>query len=245
MDNSVVFSDNLINVTWFDLDLPFDVIEELAMSLSDEELRRVNQFSAPLDRRRATVRIARRRHALATYLNTDTENVQIEFDTSGKPSATSSLGESLSFSSSTCGDLAVLAVTRDKQIGVDVEGAFELTDPERFASRVATAREAMEIAQLQKSLQPDAYLRLWTRKEAYLKATGEGIGAGFQHFEVPLDIDSWAQPFHPLVDGPVWLFFKLPCPRQEHDATLVSSWQAPNEEIPTVAVSSLSKYDAL
>ena len=78
-----------------------------------------------------------------------------------------------------------------------------------------------------------ALTRLWTRKEAYLKATGEGIGAGVAHVEVPLDRGLWHAPFRPVPGADGWLLFDLDSPFEGCAAALVigPGWTAMPEVV--------------
>ena len=100
-----------------------------------------------------------------------------------------------------------------------------------FLARVATpleraALEACTGADLERAL-----LSLWTRKEAYLKATGEGVGPGLQRVEVPLDAVAWATPWCPT-DKETWYLFDLDCPRDGTAAAVVAGPADPSGKVP-------------
>jgi 4'-phosphopantetheinyl transferase len=219
-----------------DLDVSTDVVDELHLVLSGDERRRVARYTSPLQQRRATVRLARRRQTLAGMFAIAPDEVIMRSNAGGRPFALSPAGASLGLSSSHCGGLGLMAVARGQQVGVDVEAASELPESSRFASWVATSLEARQIAALPRSEQSNACLRLWTRKEAYLKATGEGIGAGLQHVQVPLGSEAWGQSFHPLAGGPRWLLYRLACPHADLEAALVASGRGGGEEGLTITI---------
>jgi len=225
-----------ISVVWLDLDLSSDVVDELRLVLSSDERRRVARYSSPLQQRRATVRLARRRQTLADMFAIAPDEVIMRSNAGGRPFALSPAGARLGLSSSHCGGLGLVAVARGQQVGVDVQAASELPESSRFASWVATSFESRQIAALPRSKQSDACLRLWTRKEAYLKATGEGIGAGLQHVQVPLGCEAWGQWFRPLASGPRWLLYRLACPHADLEAALVASGQGGPEERPAITI---------
>jgi 4'-phosphopantetheinyl transferase len=106
-------------------------------------------------------------------------------------------------------------------IGVDVEATSEMVDTPGFIDRVATAREVRVIADRAPGERRDALARLWTRKEACLKATGDGIGAGVAHVDVPLDRGLWQAPFQPFARGGAWLLYDLTPPVDGFAAALV------------------------
>jgi 4'-phosphopantetheinyl transferase len=74
--------------------------------------------------------------------------------------------------------LVAMAVGREATLGVDAENVAARTAPLRIANRFFTAREAAELAVLPPDEQSARFYALWTHKEAWLKATGIGIGAG-------------------------------------------------------------------
>lgn len=100
------------------------------------------------------------------YLNTDPAGIRFEYGPNGKPSLAG--GARLKFNVSHSGALALFAFTLDCEIGVDVEEIRPMPDREQIAARFFSAQEAAE---------PGAFFRLWTRKEAYIKALGEGLSS--------------------------------------------------------------------
>ena len=81
-------------------------------------------------------------------------------------------------------DLAVLAITRTSPVGVDVERIRTLPDADHLVSRFFAPAEAATFRTVPKSERSAAFFNLWTRKEAWLKATGKGIGGGLDQVEV-------------------------------------------------------------
>ena len=106
-------------------------------------------------------------------------------------------------------------------MGVDVEDFGEVPATDAFVERVTTPGERHAIRRLADGDRQRALLLLWTRKEAYLKATGEGIGARLTTLEVPLDASLHAAPWHP-VEGATWLLWDLDVPRQGLAAALAA-----------------------
>jgi 4'-phosphopantetheinyl transferase len=79
------------------------------------------------------------------------------------------------FNLSHSGELAVIALTDGAAVGVDVEHRQRRVDHARLAARVCSPAERAHYAALPEAQRADFFLRLWTRKEAFVKATGEGI----------------------------------------------------------------------
>ncbi|SDM25317.1 4'-phosphopantetheinyl transferase family protein [Allokutzneria albata] len=106
------------------------------------------------------------------------------------------------FNLSHSGDLAVLAVSGDRRVGIDVEQHREL-DHLGMAGRVLLPSEYEVIAALPAADQPAAFFRYWTVKEAYVKVTGQGL-SGLPGPEFVSD--------HLVVDGERWSVAELALP---------------------------------
>lgn len=160
--------------------------------LDDTELRRMRAFHFAEDRARYTLTHANLRRILGAYLHRSPEHIHFAVNRFGKPQlngedASSSLRFSLSHSQT----IAVLAVTLDQEIGVDVE------DVRPIETEVAAAHfSAAELSDLS-GLYGDAWLggfyRCWTRKEAILKAEGVGLQRALDGFDVSLLPDAPAE----------------------------------------------------
>ncbi|HYG35495.1 MAG TPA: 4'-phosphopantetheinyl transferase superfamily protein, partial [Clostridia bacterium] len=81
-------------------------------------------------------------------------------------------------------DLALVAVTRAGMVGVDVERVRPIEDADELVARFFSPREAETFKGLPLDQKPVAFFNLWTRKEAWLKATGEGISRSLHRVEV-------------------------------------------------------------
>jgi 4'-phosphopantetheinyl transferase len=145
----------------------------LRQILSAEELGRIDRCASPLRRRQAAVAYATRRHILGEILSLDPQAVP---PASRSDSALCSLRglpfyESLAHS----GRWIFYAVSLGRHLGVDVERVSDEIDVERLAKRFLAPSEASSLALLSTEERREAFFRLWTRKEAYLKARGGGV----------------------------------------------------------------------
>jgi 4'-phosphopantetheinyl transferase len=224
----------LVNIVWLNLDQPIDVTNELRSLMSPEEKRRLSRISNPLQRRQAIVRVARRRQVISELCGVEAHDIVFESDSRGRPMVVYPRVRGLEFSVSHCADISVIAVTHGLRIGVDVESLAEIPDSPNFMTWVASKPEVEQISKLPSSLRHAAKLRLWTRKEAYLKATGEGIGGGIGHLEVPLIAEPWNLPFTPFLGSAEWSLFGLECPRQGFEAALVMASGGAVEAAPDI-----------
>jgi len=96
--------------------------------------------------------------------------------TNGKPQLTGeAVATELEFNLSHSDELSLTAITRGKPVGIDLEHVRPLSDANDLVRRFFSKREAAAFAIMPEDQKPFAFFRLWTRKEAWLKATGEGI----------------------------------------------------------------------
>ncbi len=103
----------------------------------------------------------------------------------GKP-ALAARERPLRFNVSNSGDLAAYAFTFDCEIGVDVEHRRRLLEIESIAQRFFAPDEVAELMDLPESERPDGFFNCWTRKEAYIKAVGDGLSVPLDSFRVTL-----------------------------------------------------------
>ncbi len=159
--------------------------------LDDDERARAGRFRFERDRRRFVARRAFLRAVLAGAL--DIAPADIRYRTSGTTRPELEAVYDLSFSTSHSGDLAVVAVSRERIVGVDIGVVRPIPDAQDLAAAFFTAREHEVLEATPIEGRSTAFLRLWTRKEAYAKAVGLGMTLPFQDFEV-LDGDAGGPP---------------------------------------------------
>jgi 4'-phosphopantetheinyl transferase len=152
------------------LDLPQAKVNQLASTLSPEECNRANRFRYELHGNRFIVGRGLLRTILAQYLKIDPVRVQFTYGSHGKPSLADTK-KRLHFNLAHSEDLALIAVTGYGPVGVDVERIRVLDDFNDLVSRFFSSRETAAFRRLAQDQQPVAFFNLWTRKEAWLKAT--------------------------------------------------------------------------
>jgi 4'-phosphopantetheinyl transferase len=105
----------------------------------------------------------------------------------GKPALVGEEGEKgLRFNVSHSHGLALYAITRGREIGVDLERIRPFPDLIGLAERFFSPKEVAALRTLPAPMQTEAFLTCWTRKEAYIKAKGEGLSLPLSQFEVSL-----------------------------------------------------------
>jgi 4'-phosphopantetheinyl transferase len=167
------------------LDLPSEALVRFASILSQDESDRAARFRFDTHRNRFIAARGILRSLLGAYLHSPPEELRFEYGSNGKPTlATPFASSGLSFNLAHSEDFALIAVTRLGQIGVDVEQIRPLTDVDELVARFFSPRETALFQTLPTSQKNAAFFNLWTRKEAWLKAIGEGIAHSLNRVEV-------------------------------------------------------------
>ncbi|MFI0367311.1 4'-phosphopantetheinyl transferase family protein [Actinomadura sp. 1N219] len=163
-----------VDVWTFALDAPPSVTADLSRMLSADETMRAARLRKPAERRHFTVSRGAVRRILAGYLGARPEALYFERDGNGKPRIPGGIHFNLSHSAG----VGVLAVTRGREVGIDVDAPRAGLSPVRLAGRYFPPGEARLVASAR--CPGETFVRLWTRKEAVVKAAGgrmvEGLG---------------------------------------------------------------------
>jgi 4'-phosphopantetheinyl transferase len=154
--------------------------------LSAAELERAAKFRFPADQDSYTIRHGLRRLLLSRYMMQEPSRIEFVYGANGKPEIKDGAA-SLFFNDSHSGDLALFALTSISAIGVDIECARPIPEFERIASHYFSPREVQAMRDLPPEERIAAFYSCWTGKEAYLKATGEGIATGLHNVEITLE----------------------------------------------------------
>jgi 4'-phosphopantetheinyl transferase len=158
-----------------------------AALLSEGERRRADRFAFDRDRRRFILARAGLRRLLGARLGVGPESIDLVYGPHGKPALGSRLAPSgLRFNLSHRDDVAVYAFSREGDVGVDVEAVRRLDDADRIAARIFSPRENEAYQALGPADRPLGFFNCWTRKEAFVKATGDGLSRPLDGFDVSL-----------------------------------------------------------
>ena len=181
----LLLADHEVHVWRAQLDLPASQFQELSSLLTADELERANRFSFERDRQRFIAARGILRSILSRYLTICPEQVRFAYNQYGKPflgpEFTSRL---LNFNLAHSGSMALYAVTRKLEIGVDVERACPNFEYEEIAKQFFSVNEVAALHTIPAERKLDAFYTCWTRKEAYLKAHGQGLSLPLDSFEV-------------------------------------------------------------
>lgn len=154
--------------------------------LSADERTRAARFHFSRDRQQYTATRALLRTILAGYTGSDPKELVFSYSKAGKPALNSGRSRSVEFNVSHSGELALLAFTRGREVGVDVEQVRENFDHEAIAGRFFSRQEQAQLAALPPAERYKGFFRCWTRKEAYIKAEGTGLSLPLHQFDVSL-----------------------------------------------------------
>lgn len=157
-------------------------------NLDPTEAKRASAFVFDRDRRRYTAGRTFLKGMLAQYLRCLPGAVRIAESERGKPFLAAP-ARTLEFNVSHCEDIYVLAITRRAQVGIDIELAREVDDAQELARSVFSPAERRQLDEAGGRVSA-AFLRGWTRKEAYVKALGVGIGVELPAIHVGLESGS-------------------------------------------------------
>ena len=153
--------------------------------LSRDEKARAARFHFDLHRNRFITGRAWLRTVLGNYLGLKPAKIAFKYSVSGKPALADAVANSgLKFNLAHSENVALLAVTSETEIGVDLECVRDLPDAGDLVCRFFSPRETALFHELPFNQKSTAFFNLWTRKEALLKATGEGIARSLRSVEV-------------------------------------------------------------
>ena len=160
---------------------------QLESTLSPEEKARADRFHFAKDRNRFLVARGLLRKLLGRYLHQAPADLEFSYEEYGKPflsgrDAPSALCFNLSHSSG----LIVYAFAKGRNLGIDVEHVHPESAGEDIAKRYFSAREVSDLQALPPEARVEGFFHCWTRKEAYLKATGMGLQIPLDSFSVSL-----------------------------------------------------------
>jgi 4'-phosphopantetheinyl transferase len=161
--------------------------------LSEEELQRAQRLLDVQKQQYFRAGRAAMRNLLGAYTGTPPRELSFAFGPHGKPFLPDS---PLQFNFSNSGELGLLAVCCDREVGIDIEYRDRNISVQRLAAHIFTADEAAAFQQLADAQQHAALLAAWTRKEAYIKALGRGFSLPLKSFSVAVPADGKPAVLH-------------------------------------------------
>ncbi len=187
--------------------------------LSDDERERAARFRFERHRRRYLAAHIALHEILGRYLAISPAKLSFEFGANGKPRLLPAMECGLEFNLSHSNEMALIAVTRGRELGVDVEHVRQTFEFQEVAERFFTVKEVAALRSLPEALQRQAFFKCWTSKEAFLKAKGTGLSGPLDEVEISLTHD---QQVRIAASVPGWWLCEL-APLAEYEASLVGA----------------------
>jgi 4'-phosphopantetheinyl transferase len=165
------------------LDLPAGTLNQLQATLSADEAERAARFHFLADRDRFVAAHGFLRDVLARYLHCEPGQLGFSVNKYGKPALNN---HHLEFNLSHSGDFALVALTRECKVGVDVERIRQGISSQVIARKYFSKSEVAELQMLSLEEREVAFFTCWTRKESYIKGQGLGLSLPLESFDVSL-----------------------------------------------------------
>lgn len=168
------------------LDLPIDALDQLEAILSGDEKQRAARFHFQPDRERFIAAHGCLRDILTRYLHCGPDQLRFSTNPHGKPALRD---RKLEFNLTHSGDFALVAVTQERKVGVDIERMRQGISSQVIARQYFSRSEVSELLALPSEQWETGFFNCWTRKEAYIKAQGLGLSLPLESFDVSLAPD--------------------------------------------------------
>ncbi|MES1025690.1 4'-phosphopantetheinyl transferase superfamily protein [Gloeocapsa sp. BRSZ] len=182
--SNLTLSGNEVHVWRVALDVDATIVCSLFSTLCATEQQRAERFYLQLHRDRFIVGRGVLRKVLANYLQIQPNEINFSYNAYGKPSLVVANQEPLRFNLSHSQELALIAVTQNCDVGVDLECIRNDFPCQEIAARFFSPTEVAVLRSLPPHLQTTAFFTCWTRKEAFIKATGKGLSLPLDKFDV-------------------------------------------------------------
>ena len=198
--SNLTLPDNDVHVWRANLNIPLPDVQSLQHTLSPDERARAYRFRFERHRNHFIVARGTLRTLLALYLNISPTQLHFRYNAYGKPSLESP-HTPLHFNISHSHELALLAFSQHRELGVDVEYMDRNIDYNELAQHTFSPYEAAIVTALSDDAKRQAFFNCWTRKEAYIKARGMGVSLDLTSFDVSLKPGDAATLLHNREDA--------------------------------------------
>jgi 4'-phosphopantetheinyl transferase len=180
-------NDNQVHVWRASLCQSESLIQTLSQTLSMDEKTRAERFHFEKHRKRFIVGRGALRSILGRYLSVEPNHLQFCYEDNGKPRLAEYIcNGTIHFNMSHSDNLALYCFTRANEIGVDIERIRDIPEMEQIAGQFFSKRENTVFRGLPQRKKKEAFFNCWTRKEAFIKARGDGLALPLETFDVTL-----------------------------------------------------------
>lgn len=195
------------------LDLPSKSVRELKGSLSINERLKAERFSFERDKSQFVAARGILRLILSSYLSVEPGAIQFSFEKNGKPRLQNVFGKTdIQFNLSHSQGLALYVFTLGHEVGVDIEYIREISEMEQIVEQFFSVRERVFFSTLPASQKQETFFNWWTRKEAFMKATGDGLSYPLDMLDVSAGAAKSVKLLRTVGDvkeGPRWLMWDV------------------------------------
>ena len=168
--------DNEVHIWSAVLDQPKTVIDGYYSILSDYEREMVNKYKSEELKNRQIISKGVLRVLIAKYTNFSPNEINLYYNEFGKPFVSGdSDGNNLFFNLSHSDNIAVFIFSKNWNVGIDVERVKELADMESVVNLCFSESEKKWFGKIQSAKKKEIFYKIWTSKEAYIKAIGKGL----------------------------------------------------------------------
>ncbi len=186
-----------VHVWRVSLDLTASQSEKFLEILSVDELAKVGRLHFEKDKKRFIAARGMLRTLLGGYLEKKPHEIRFAYTDHGKPLLAVGTGcDNLSFNLSHSGAFALYAVTRSRNIGIDIEHVRDDVSFREIAGSFFSPGEISSLERVNKNKRPEMFFQYWTRKEAFLKAIGGGLSLPLDMCDVSLISGSVLSSIH-------------------------------------------------
>ncbi|NOK63906.1 MAG: 4*-phosphopantetheinyl transferase superfamily protein [Chloroflexi bacterium AL-W] len=183
--NELTLANDVVHVWYVPLNQPMAAVQRFTHLLAPDELQRAERFHFARDRYHYIVSRGVLRTLLGRYLQCAPEQLQFQYGERGKPTLShTKQPKQLQFNLSHTHERAIYAFAWERELGIDIEYIRTLDDMESIANHFFSAREYQQLCALPQADKQRAFFTCWTRKEAYIKARGDGLAYPLDQFAV-------------------------------------------------------------
>jgi len=186
-------TDRDVHIWQIFLEEPIEKAKDMGWILSDEEKYRAGRFQFEHHQRRFLISHAALRHILSQYTGIEPQHIQYQITSYGKPHLRNKTEFDIQFNLSHSHERAVVAICQNQPIGIDIEYIRSTADIASLAKQNFSTNEYQQFAKLPVTDSLLGFFNTWTRKEAYIKAIGEGLSHPLHTFEVTVNPGEPAQ----------------------------------------------------
>lgn len=179
---------NVIDIWRIALDLTTTDLEKYQACLNEEELQRAEKLKVPEKQNQFIISRASLKIILSGIIEKEPCQIKLNYSEQGKPYLKEQFqGKDIFFNLSHSGSQAIIALTLGQEIGIDIQQVESGKDYTKLSQRFFSKQEKIELSEVDEKKITDYFYSCWTRKEAFIKAIGDGLGFGLNNFDVSIE----------------------------------------------------------